>query len=227
MKPVAVITGGTRGIGYAIAEQLKDDHDLVIMGRDEQRLEAAAEALGARTSHVDLADHASIAPAAQALGLERLDVLVHSAGVFEAGRLAESTDEDFTRSFAINVTAIASLTRAFLPALDAAKGRVVMINSGSGRRGSATTPVYTATKFALNGLAESLRLDLGPRGIRVSTVAPGRTDTDMQRQLVASEGAQYQAERYLTPHEVASAVAHVIRQGGDIDYLSIRPPEYR
>lgn len=227
MKPTAVISGGTRGIGYAVAQYLREDHDLVILGRDPQRLTEAGQELGARTCAVDLADLDSISPALAELGLERVDVLLHSAGLLHTGPLAQTTNEQFTEAFAVNVSAIAAVTRELLPALEAGRGRVVMINSGSGRRGSATSPVYSATKFALTGLAECLRLDLGPRGVQVSTVAPGRTDTDMQRQLVASEEGPYTPEAYLSAEEVAAAVVHVIRQGGDVDYLSIRPPQQR
>lgn len=227
MKPTAVISGGTRGIGYAVAQYLRADHDLVILGRDPQRLAEAGKELGARTCAVDLADLDSISPALAELGLERVEVLLHSAGLLHTGPLAQTTNEQFTEAFAVNVSAIAAVTRELLPALEAGRGRVVMINSGSGRRGSATSPVYSATKFALNGLAECLRLDLGPRGVQVSTVAPGRTDTDMQRQLVASEEGTYTPEAYLSAEEVAEAVVHVIRQGGDVDYLSIRPPQQR
>lgn len=225
MKPVAVISGGTRGIGYAVAAELREDHDLVILGRDPERLARVGAELGARTCEIDLAELDAIGPALAGLGLDRVDVLLHSAGILHVGVLSETTNEDFTQGFAVNVSAVAAVTRELLPALSAARGRVVMINSGAGRHGSATAPVYSATKFALTGLAESLRLDLGPSGVQVSTVAPGRTDTDMQRQLVASEQADYTPEAYLSPEEVASAIVHVIRQGGDVDYLSIRPPQ--
>lgn len=225
MKPVAVITGATRGIGHAIAELLAGDYDLVFVGRKSERLSQIAETLGARIVTADFADHARLPEAFADVDLPRVDVLVHSAGVLHTGPLAETTSEQFTEAFAVNVTAVAALTRELTPALIEARGRVVMINSGSGKRGSATSAVYTSTKFALNGLAECLRLDLGPKGVQVSTVAPGRTDTDMQRQLVASEQGTYNPEGYLTPGEVASAVVHVVTQAGDVDYLSIRPPQ--
>src|SRR5699024_3329010 len=215
MKPVAVISGGTRGIGYAVAEQLRGEYDLVILGRDSQRLTQAGEELGARICAVDLSDLASIETALTELGLARVDVLLHAAGILHTGPLAETTNEQFMQSFAVNVAAIAAITRVLLPALEAARGRVVMINSGSGKRGSATSAVYTTTKFALNGLTECLRLDLAPKGIRISTIAPGRTDTDMQRQLVASEKGTYTPEAYLRREEVAGAICHVISQGGD------------
>lgn len=228
MKRVAVITGATRGIGLAVAESLAAaGYDLVLLGRNRQRLAAVGTTLGARTIAADLADPAQMGAAIANLDLPRVDVLVHSAGILHTGALEHTTAAEFTEGFAVNVTAVAELTRLLVPGLVAARGRVVMINSGSGKSGSANSPIYSATKFALNGLAECLRLDLGPRGVQVSTVAPGRTDTDMQRQLRASEDGDYVPENYLTPGEVAAAVTHVITQGGDVDYLSIRPPQFR
>lgn len=227
MKPVALITGGTRGIGLALARLLKDDYNLVILGRDPQRLDEVSEELGARGVQVDLADVDSIEGAFDGVDLPRVDVLVHSAGILRTGVLAETTNADFTESFAVNVIAVAALTRVLQPALETARGRVVMINSGSGKRGSATSAVYSSTKFALNGLADCLRQDLGPKGIRVTTIAPGRTDTDMQRELVASEEGTYTPQAYLTPEEVAHAVVHAIKQSADIEYISVRPPMVR
>lgn len=227
MKPLAVLTGATRGIGYATAQKLRDDHDLLLIGRDQERLALVGEELGARTLALDLADVDSIEPALQSLELPRVDVLLNAAGTLHTGPLAATTNADFYEAFAINVFAVAAVTRALLPGLTAAKGRVVMVNSGAGKHGSPNSPVYAASKFALNGLSESLRLDLGSKGIQISTVAPGRTDTDMQRALVASEQGTYTPEAYLSADEVAGAIVHIIRQGGDIDYLSIRPPASR
>lgn len=227
MKPLAVLTGATRGIGYATAAQLSSDHDLLLIGRDADRLNEVGEELGAQTLALDLADLDAIEPALKALDLPRVDVLLNAAGMLHTGVLENTTNADFTEAFTINVFAVAAVTRALLPGLTAARGRVVMVNSGAGRHGSPNAPVYAATKFALNGLSESLRLDLGAKGIQVSTIAPGRTDTDMQRELVASEDGTYTPEAYLSADEVARAIVHMIRQGGDIDYLSIRPPAFR
>lgn len=227
MKPIAVLTGATRGIGYATAKQLHEDHELLLIGRDADRLEQVGAELGARTLALDLADLDSIEPALQALDLPRVDVLLNAAGTLHTGVFETTTNVDFEQAFTINVFAVAAVTRALLPGLIAAKGRVLMVNSGAGKHGSPNAPIYAATKFALNGLSESLRLDLGAKGIQVSTIAPGRTDTDMQRELVASEQGTYTPEAYLSADEVAQAIVHVIRHGGDIDYLSIRPPAFR
>ncbi len=230
-RPTAVITGGSRGIGRATAERLAHaGYDLVLLARDEARLaEAAADlatsGVGVRHAAVDLADDEALVAAVAALGLERVDALVHAAGIVHTGPLTETTTEQFRLAFDVNVTAVASLTRELLPALRAAVGRVVMVNSGSGKRANGpNTPIYVATKFALNGLAESLRHEFRPSGVIVSTVAPGRVDTDMQRELVAGLGETYDASSYLAPSDVAAAIVHVLTQPGEIDYLSIRPP---
>lgn len=227
MKPLAVITGGTRGIGLALARKLKPTHDLLILGRDEERLAQIGQELGARTLAVDLTDLDATEKAVAALNLQRVDLLAHCAGVLHTGKLEVTTNAEFVEGFTVNVIAIATITRVLTPALLAGRARVIMINSGAGKHGSPTSAVYAPTKFALNGLSESLRLDLGPQGVQISTIAPGRTDTDMQRQLVASEGATYNPDAYLSAEEVAGAAMHVITQGGDIDYLSIRPPVAR
>lgn len=227
MKPVAVISGGTRGIGYAVAKRLKVSHDVVVIGKNPETLQQAHDTLGVGTLQLDLADLDAVEEAIAGLGLDRVDVLVHSAGVLFTGGLNQTTNEAFSTSLTINVTAVAALTRALVEPLERAGGRVIMLNSGAGRRGSATSVAYATSKFALNGLTESLRLDLGPRGIQVSTVAPGRTGTDMQRQLVDSEGGVYTPQAYLTAGEVADAIMHIITQGGDVQYMEIRPPAFR
>lgn len=230
-RPTAVITGGSRGIGRATAERLAHaGYDLVLLARDEDRLAEAADDLATsgvdvRHAAVDLADDAALVATVAVLGLDRVDALVHAAGIVHIGPLTETTTEEFRLAFDVNVTAVASLTRALLPALIATRGRVVMLNSGSGKRANGpNTPIYVATKFALNGLAESLRHEFRPHGIIVSTVAPGRVDTDMQHQLVAGLGETYDASSYLAADDVAAAILHVLTQPGEIDYLSIRPP---
>ncbi|MPV49000.1 MULTISPECIES: SDR family NAD(P)-dependent oxidoreductase [unclassified Pseudactinotalea] len=230
-RPTAVITGGSRGIGRATGERLAHaGYDLVLLSRDEARLAESAAYLATsgvtvRHAAVDLADDRALVAAVAGLGLDRVDALVHAAGIVHTGQLPRTTTEEFRLAFDVNVTAVASLTRELLPALKAARGRVVMLNSGSGKRANGpNTPIYVATKFALNGLAESLRHEFRPHGIIVSTVAPGRVDTDMQHELVAGLGETYDAASYLSASDVAAAIVHVLTQPGEIDYLSIRPP---
>lgn len=224
-RPIALVTGASRGIGRAVAGALAaDGTDLVLLATDRDRLDAAAHELRAsgvevRTLAVDLADHAALAAAIDGLGLERLDVLVNNAAIVHRGVLADTSADEFTAAFAVNVTAPAELVRLLTPALRAARGTVVMINSGAGSTPIADMPVYVAAKFALRGLTDSLRLDLGPQGVRVVTVAPGPTAT-RPADLDGTAGDTGK----LRPEDVAGTVLHVVRHPGDVAYTSVRPP---
>lgn len=219
--PSALITGASGGIGAAIAEALAPTHTLLLAGRPSPRLDAAAERLGATTWPLDLTDVDEIDSAAEVLA--ELDVLVHNAGVAYPGRVAESTPEQWRATFEVNVTGAVALTLALLPALRAARGQVLFINSGSGINASPGLASYSASKFALRAFADSLRTD--EPLLRVTSIHPGRVDTDMQRDLVAYEGGAYDPARFLTAATVAGVVAQVVATppDGHIHEVIIRP----
>jgi NADP-dependent 3-hydroxy acid dehydrogenase YdfG len=190
--PTALITGASGGIGAAIAEALAPTHTLLLVGRSSARLDAVAERLGATTWPLDLTDIEEIEAGAELL--DELDVLVHNAGVAYPGRVGESTPE-------------------LLPALRAARGQVVFINSGAGLNVSPGLAAYSASKFALRAFADSLRAD--EPLLRVTSIHPGRVDTEMQRDLVAYEGGDYEPARFLTPQTVATAVVQAVNTPPD------------
>jgi NADP-dependent 3-hydroxy acid dehydrogenase YdfG len=204
--PTALITGASRGMGSAIASALAPTHSLLLAGRPSSRLDAVAERLGATVLPLDLHDTAAIQKAAAALG--ELDVLVHNAGVSMPGHVGQSTADQWRATFEVNVIGAVALTLALLPPLRHAHGEVVFINSGSGRKVSPGMASYSASKFALRAFADSLRDD--EPALRVTTVYPGRVDTDMQRELVAFEGGEYDPARFLRPETVAEVVANVV-----------------
>ncbi len=211
MPGTALITGAGGGIGAAIAEALAPTHTLLLAGRPSARLDSVAERLGATTWPMDLTDPDDIEAAAEVLA--ELDVLVHNAGVAFPGRVAESTPEQWRATFEVNVTGAVALTCALLPALRAARGQVIFINSGAGMNASPGLASYSASKFALRAFADSLRTD--EPLLRVTSIHPGRVDTDMQRDLVAYEGRDYNAAEFLTPHTVAGVVATVVATPAD------------
>lgn len=217
----ALITGASRGIGAAIATALAPTHTLLLAGRPSPALEATAEQLGATTLPLDLADTDAIPAATDAIG--ELDVLVHNAGVSFPGRVAESTVDEWRSTFEVNVVGAVALTLALLPALRSAHGQVVFINSGSGRTASLGMASYSASKFALRAFADSLRAS--EPSLRVTTVYPGRTDTDMQRELVSFEGGEYDAHQFLRPDTVAEVVARAVSTppDGHVHEVVIRP----
>jgi NADP-dependent 3-hydroxy acid dehydrogenase YdfG len=139
------------------------------------------------------------------------------------GRVGESYVEEWRATFEVNVLGAVALTLALLPALRSAGGQVVFINSGAGRTVSPGMASYSASKFALRAFADSLRND--EPDLRVTTVYPGRTDTDMQRELVAFEGGEYNPAKFLRPETVAQAVANVVTTPPDahVHEIVIRP----
>lgn len=223
-RPLALVTGASRGIGAAVVEALAPTHDLLLGGRDAGALKAvAAGRPGAREWPVDLTDPSALAEAVA--GIDRLDVLVHSAGIGPLGTVEDSPAEQWRQTFEVNVVAVAELTRLLLPALRAARGQVVCINSGAGFTARPGWGSYAASKFALRAFADALRAEEAAHGVRVTSIHPGRTDTDMQRAVIAHEGGEYDAGRFLRPRSVAQAVLLAVTAPSDADVteVSIRP----
>ncbi|CAN5375544.1 SDR family oxidoreductase [soil metagenome] len=219
--PTALITGAGGGLGAAIATALAPTHTLLLAGRPSDRLDAVAEKLGATTWPLDLTDETTIEASTEVLA--ELDVLVHNAGVSYPGRVAESDIDEWRHTMEVNVVGAVALTLALLPALRQAGGHVVFINSGAGRTVSPGLASYSASKFALRAFADSLRAD--EPALRVTSVHPGRIDTDMQRDLVAYEGGEYRPERFLTPQTVAQVVAEAVATppDGHVHEVVLRP----
>jgi NAD(P)-dependent dehydrogenase (short-subunit alcohol dehydrogenase family) len=211
---VAVVTGASSGIGFATAAAMAEaGARLVLVGRDAERLTRCAERAG---EHVVVAidittDHAPRAIVDAAIGAYgAIDVLVHSAGVFEPAPFAETTTESLDRQLATNVRAPFLLTQAALPHLRRG-GSVVFISSIGGYVGFPDSVAYCATKGAVELLAKTLCLELSPE-IRVNVIAPGNIRTPMNEQLRALPGYEERmgaltpAGRHGEPEEIAAAV---------------------
>jgi NADP-dependent 3-hydroxy acid dehydrogenase YdfG len=207
----ALITGASAGLGKAIAAALAPTHTLFLAGRPSRRLDEVAELYGATTWPIDLADTGDVETVVEPIA--ELDVLVHNAGVAYPGRVAETVPEQWRATLEVNVVGAVALTLALLPALRAARGHVVFINSGSGINASPGLASYSASKFALRGFADSLRND--ERSLRVTSVHPGRIATVMQEGLVAYEGGDYDPSRFLQPETVAKVVADAVNAPPD------------
>lgn len=223
VRRVALITGGTRGIGRAIADVLAGDYRLLIGGRDPGRCaEVAAGYPDAVAWPADLDDPEAVTVAVEDIG--RLDVLVHSAGIAQGSVVADTPRETWTRVLQTNVVAVADLTRLLLPALRAANGQVVLINSGASMRPVPGSSPYAASKAALTSFGDALREEERGR-VRVCSVHPGRVDTDMQVELQARKGRAYDPGEHLRADSVAAAVRVAVDASPEamIESVIIRP----
>ena len=225
-----VITGASSGIGAAIANALSEEgRTLILNGRDRAALDAVAkdvEQLGAQVEvrPADLNDDAQLNAFAADLP-DRLEGLIHSAGVALLGNQADLPVADLDLQYRVNVRAPFLLTQALLPNLRAARGLVVFVNSGAGQNAKAGWGGYAASKFALRALADSLRDEESDAGVRVTSIYPGRTATPMQREVRVQEGGEFEPQNYLRPEDVARMVAQVVRlpAGATVPDLSVRP----
>ncbi|MFF4624055.1 SDR family NAD(P)-dependent oxidoreductase [Nonomuraea jabiensis] len=225
-RKVALVTGGSRGIGAAVVRRLAGDgFDVALTYRSAGDRAAAivkeAEAAGARALglRAEAADAGALVAAVERTVRElgRLDVLVSNAGIAPYGALEEVTLEEVDRVLAVHARA------AFVLAQAAARhmrdgGRIVLIGSSLAER--VPYPGWTAyamSKSALTGLAKGLARDLGPRGITANVVHPGSTDTEMN----PADGPDADEERrhtalgrYCSPGDIAATVAHLAGDGG-------------
>ncbi|HVV14066.1 SDR family oxidoreductase [Amycolatopsis sp.] len=209
-RPVAVVVGATGGIGRAVVDLFAEDHTLWLVGRDETALKTMAATLPEAFGwQVDLAGSDGMPPETPA-DLRLVDVLVHCAGMFEAGTVLEMPEQRWREIFAVNVFGVVELTKTLLPALRLTRGRVIVVNSTVVTRSPAGRSAYAASKQALRVFTEALHQEELERGVRVTSIYPGRVATEMQRTVRRREGGPFEPERYLAAETVAKAVRSVL-----------------
>ncbi|MFJ4469310.1 SDR family oxidoreductase [Streptomyces sp. NPDC089424] len=223
-----VITGAGSGIGAALARRLHArGDDLVLHARDAGRAkELAAEFPGARTLVGDLSDPDRLSWAlSHQTPPDRVDSLVHSAGVVDLGPVGDLTPKTWRHQLNVNLVAPAELTRLLLPQLRAAQGHVLFVNSGAGLSANAGWSAYAASKHGLKALADSLRHEEHGNGVRVTSVYPGRTASPMQAKVHQQEGKEYDPARWIDPESVATAIltALDLPRDAEVNDLTVRP----
>lgn len=183
MKSV-LITGGSRGIGEAVARLFSEKHWRVVINYNKSKDKALylASELGAEAIYADVSKSDEVNAMAAAAG--SIDVLVNNAGVCGFYMLDAMSDDDWNRIMSVNLTGVFNCTRAILPQMIRRKsGAIVNVSSMWGICGAACEAAYSASKAGVIGLTKALAKEVGPSGIRVNCVAPGAIDTDMNKAL--------------------------------------------
>ena len=229
--PRVLVTGGGRGIGRAIALRFaREGARVVVAARTSAELDGVVAEIERAGSHglaaqMDVRDYGSVEAAAwraiQFLG-DRLDVLVNNAGVFDVAPLDKLDIAKWRWMFEVNVDGPMFVTRECLEALLASpRAHVINIASAAARRGYPGNTAYCATKYALRGFSDALREELRPRGVRVSTVYPGQTDTTIFDRVPGI----WERAKMNAPEDVAEVVwqAWSAPEGANVDELDVPP----
>jgi len=229
-KPIAVVTGASSGIGAATAQHLAQaGYDLVLGARRMDKLQAVAERLGARAITLDVTDAASVAAFCEQV--PAVNVLVNNAGgALGLEPIAEAEDEKWRTMFESNVLGTMRMTRTLLPKLEASgKGHIVVIGSIAGFEVYPGGAGYTAAKHAERAVAETLRLELLGKPIRVTEIAPGLVETEFSLVRFGGDAERatrpYQGMTPLTADDVADAIVWAVTRPAhvNIDQMTIRP----
>ena len=221
----ALVTGGSRGIGRAVAELLARAGARVAVAyrADAEAANLVARDVGSAGGEAKafVADVSDPGEARRLVGdvlaaWGRLDILVLSAGIWEEDEAGAGSLATWDRTIAVNLRGAFLVTDAAIPHLEKTGGSIVFISSTAGQRGEARHSAYAATKGALISYTKSLAVELGPRGIRVNCVAPGWVETDMTREALADAAARREIEmsiplgRVAQPEDIAGPVLFLV-----------------
>jgi 3-oxoacyl-[acyl-carrier protein] reductase len=217
---VALVTGGSRGIGQAIAVSLAEAGAAVAVNYREKAAQArnVVETIcraGGRAMAVgaDVSEAAEVAGMMAAIDrdLGPVDVLVNNAGIGLVRTVDNLTEEDFDRTIAVNLKSVFLCTQAVVPGMRARKwGRIVNISSGAARGAGGVGPHYNASKAGMEGMTRGYAARLVKDGITVNAVAPSLIETDMVRSGLASSASRIPLGRFGTPEECAQVVMMLV-----------------
>ncbi len=213
-KKVILISGGSDGLGKAIAQKLSSSHQVVILSRNEENLKKVSEELSCDFVVGDVTDYVSLETAVAKVieKYQTIDVLVNNAGVWTEGNLEDTDPKKIEEIFAVNTLGTIYLSKVVIPKMKLQKsGRIINIISQDGLRAKKKRSIYSASKWAITGFTKSLVEDLSPLGIGVTGIYPGLLKT----KLFEKQGESRNLKNALELSEVATLVEYVINLSPD------------
>ena len=235
MNRRVLITGASSGIGRALAFELAvPGNELILTGRQSNALADVAISAGNRGAEVEthlleLSSEQDVVAFGEKISRHGsgLDVMINNAGVIKLGALATSDVADLDWQYHVNLKAPVLLVKTLLPRVAERRGQFVFINSAAGLIAHKDAAFYSATKHALQAVADSLREEVSQAGVTVLSVFPSRTNTPMQQRVLKMEGATADLTKFLRPDAVARIIVGAMERcrKGEINNISIRPGE--
>ncbi|MDP9290680.1 MAG: SDR family oxidoreductase [Thermoproteota archaeon] len=229
-QKVAVVTGSSNGIGYETSLTLSRNGFLTFATmrnpnkNNNIKSTAEKEKLPLNVVQLDVTDDTSVTSAMQSITAEsgRIDVLVNNAGYGLNGAFEDLAMEEIRALYETNLFGVIRVTQAVLPIMRKQKsGIIVNISSGAGRFGYPGGSAYVSTKFAIEGLSESMAYELEPFGIRVVLVEPGVIKTNFVNSMVAAKKSQDPSSPYLQlMQNVATSFQHMLEGGSSSDVVA-------
>ncbi len=214
MTKIALITGGSSGIGFAIAEKFcQNGFKIIIAGRNEEKLRDAAGRLtkkGGRALPIvcDISKVQEVDSLFQSVGPEGLHTLVNNAGIASFAPVEQISLEDWESTLSINLTGTFLVTQKAIPFLEKTGGHIFNMVSVAGKKGFPNCGAYSASKFGLYGFTEVLREEMRSKGIKVTAILPGATDTPI---FDGMEG-DWDREKMVRPSDIADALWLALNQ---------------
>lgn len=208
MKQKVLITGASRGIGFAMAKRFAEaGYAVYALWHNQKEQLDGIGALDITPVHGDVADAASVAAVRNAVGA--LDILVNNAAISRFGLITDLSEAEWDEMMAVNLKSVFLLSRAFLPdMIRRQSGRIINVSSIFGAVGGSCEVAYSAAKAGVIGFTKALAKEVGPSGIQVNCIAPGVIDTAMNARLSAEDLAALRDETPLgrlgTPEDVAN-----------------------
>lgn len=190
---VAVITGGTRGIGFATAKKfLENEAKVVLLGSKQETVEKAIKELKQMNSNYDVIGFYPNLSSKEEMNevfkkvkeiYSRIDILINNAGISSKTKIEDYSEEEYDKITNLNIKSVFNCSKQIIPYLKETKGVILNTSSMVSIYGQPSGVMYPTTKFAVNGITKSLARELAPQGIRVNAVAPGIINTDMVAKL--------------------------------------------
>lgn len=220
MSKVIVITGGSDGIGKAIASKLKDTNTVVIISHNEEKTKKVAAEIGCEYEDADVTSWEQLDTAVNSVVEKhgRIDVFINNAGVWIEGPIETNDPKDIEKTVAINVTGVMLATALAVPIMKKQKsGFIINVSSQAGLYAKPERSVYNATKWAVTGFTKSLQAELTEHGIKVSGLYPGYIDTELFEKV----GITKDRNKSISPDDVAKAVEFMINADDNIVFPEI------